>query len=78
MMPLADGWSAYLFAWPDMAIEQLFLANARLVRERGGVRQYQGLERERGVPRWPQTWLCAPTCDALALITQRMADQEWR
>lgn len=77
MMPMADRWCVHLFVWPEMAVEQLSLVNARLVRTRGGVRQYQGLERERSVPRWPQTWLCAPTREVLAQITQRMADQEW-
>lgn len=74
-----DRWHAGLLAWPGMRTELLLLANARVVKEVDGCRQYQGLERDaKGIPSVAQTWLCAPTQGQLMAIVARMASMDWR
>jgi hypothetical protein len=64
-------WGAALYK-NDLRSNLLVLAEVRLVRQNGGVRLYQGLEWEREIRQWPQTWLCAPTVDVGAQILRRM------
>ncbi len=71
-----EQWFATLFDYELVQHEMLFLAQARLVKDHGGCRQYQGLEREGRTPRWPQTWLCTPTAERAKEIVQAMADRE--
>jgi len=47
----------------------------KLVRMRGGFRQYQGTEYdERAMHSWAQTWFCAPNVDAGLGVLAKMAN----
>ena len=67
-------WHAELLELPDLKRQLLRLHDARLVRLRGGFRQYQGSEYdERALEQWPQTWFCAPNEAAGVAVLQKMA-----
>lgn len=79
MESLGDHWDAHLFDPQDFTRPVMFMGWARLVRDRGGCRLYQGLARDdSGLPRIPQTWLCTPSPERTREILASMAEREWR
>lgn len=67
-------WHAELLALPDLKKQLLHMHQVRLVRARGGFRQYQGIEYgENALAQWPQTWFCAPNVAAGVAVLDKMA-----
>ncbi|KQP23339.1 hypothetical protein ASF43_05615 [Pseudorhodoferax sp. Leaf267] len=68
-------WHAELLGLPGLSKQLVHMHNVKLVRMRGGFRQYRGTEYdERATESWPQTWFCAPNAEAgLAVLAKMMA-----
>jgi hypothetical protein len=66
-------WHAEALALPDLDHQLLQMHEVRLVRVRGGFRQYQGIEYgEKALTSWPQTWFCAPNETAGRAVLDQM------
>ena len=69
-------WHAGLLALPTLSKQLLHMHKVKLVRMRGGFRQYQGTEYdERATHSWAQTWFCAPNVDAGLGVLAKMTGQ---
>jgi hypothetical protein len=67
-------WHAELLRLPDLSKQLMHMHQVRLVRMRGGFRQYQGVEyNEMASASWPQTWFCAPNETAAIAVLDKMA-----
>lgn len=67
-------WHGSLQALPGLAKQLMHMHQVRLVRVRGGFRQYQGIEyNERATESWLQTWFCAPNETAGIAVLDKMA-----
>lgn len=67
-------WHAEALALPDLGHQLLQMHEVRLVRTRGGFRQYQGIEYgEKALTSWMQTWFCAPNEAAGRAVLDHMA-----
>lgn len=67
-------WHAEALALPDLETQLLQMHEVRLVRVRGGFRQYQGIEYgEKALTSWRQTWFCAPNQTAAIAVLDKMA-----
>lgn len=67
-------WHAELLALPGLNKQLMHMHQVRLVRMRGGFRQYQGIEyNERATESWLQTWFCAPNETAGIAVLDKMA-----
>lgn len=70
-------WHAQLLTWPLPGKQLLQMHKVKLVRMRGGFRQYQGTEYDETITHhWPQTWLCAPNVEAGIAVLDKMAGSE--
>ena len=70
-------WHAELLALPDLRKQLMHMHQVRLVRMRGGFRQYTGVEyNERATESWVQTWFCAPNEAAGIAVLDKMAAVE--
>ena len=70
-------WHAEALALPELNHQLLQLHDVRLVRVRGGFRQYQGIEYgEKALTSWGQTWFCAPNEAAAIAVLDKMAAGE--
>ena len=66
-------WHIQALALPDLGRQLLQMHDVRLVRMRGGFRQYQGTEYdERALQSWEQTWFCAPDAAAGLAVLEKM------
>lgn len=67
-------WHAELLALPGLKKQLLHMHQVKLVRMRGGFRQYHGTEYdEKALSSWPQTWFCAPNAEAGMGVLEKMA-----
>lgn len=70
-------WHAEALALPDLERQLLQMHAVRLVRVRGGFRQYRGIEYgEKALTSWAQTWFCAPNETAGRAVLDQMAASE--
>ncbi|KQP37542.1 hypothetical protein ASF44_14445 [Pseudorhodoferax sp. Leaf274] len=67
-------WHAEALELPGLDRQLLQMHEVRLVRVRGGFRQYQGIEYgEKALTSWNQTWFCAPNQAAAIAVLDQMA-----
>ncbi|PZP98323.1 MAG: hypothetical protein DI587_14855 [Variovorax paradoxus] len=70
-------WHAELLTLPLPGKQLLQMHKVKLVRVRGGFRQYQGTEYDETITHsWPQTWFCAPNEEAGVAVLRKMAGSE--
>lgn len=70
-------WHAEALALPDLGRQLLQMHDVRLLRVRGGFRQYRGVEYgDKALTSWVQTWFCAPNEAAGRAVLDQMAVNE--